>query len=72
MTKRQLKIGAIIGGVGLGLWWLLKKNAGGTPAIETPSGDVTLGVPTVTGASATSGGTDYGTKSLGVDAVTGA
>jgi uncharacterized membrane protein YjjB (DUF3815 family) len=57
MTKRQLKIGAIIAGVGLGIWWLLRKNSSTTPAVTTATGTVTVGVPTVTGSGST--GDDY-------------
>lgn len=64
MTKRQLKIGAIIAGGGFAIWWLFRSNnasaaTGKTPPLTGPTGDVLLGVPTVSGPGATSGGTDY-------------
>lgn len=66
MTKKQTKI-AIGAAVALAVgWWLLRsKDASAAqtmPTAVTATGDVLLGTPTVTGSSATSGGTDYTTN----------
>jgi hypothetical protein len=69
VTKRQLKIGAIIAGAGFAVWWFFfRGKTASKPAVVGPTGDVILGTPTVTGGAATSGGTDYNTKPT-VDAV---
>lgn len=59
MTKKTVKIVTITGAAALLLWWLFKPKASSTPAVVGPTGDVLLGTPTVTGPSATAGGTDY-------------
>ena len=59
MTKRQVKIGAIIAGGAFAVWWFTRSKSAAKPAVVGPTGDVILGTPTVSGAGATSGGTDY-------------
>ena len=62
MTKKEMQIAAGVGILGMLVWWGTRSKAKTQPTVVTPTGDVLLGVPTVTGASAIQGGTDYGIR----------
>lgn len=66
ITKTHMKIAA---GVGVGaflVWWFTRKPSSPKPMLVNPTGDVMVGVPTVTGPNTT--GTDYSITAQ-VDAV---